>query len=111
MSRVAARLARLTQWAGPYATLVQMVLAGLAILSVSRLCLAAWQWERVSATGILGEMLVQGVRADLILLGYLLALPLLLAPFLAQRYSARAWKLFSISWALELLLLLLPVNL
>jgi phosphoglycerol transferase MdoB-like AlkP superfamily enzyme len=99
MKRTAAHLARLTQWAGPYATLLQMVVAGLLILSVSRLGLVAWQWERVSATGILGEILVQGVRADLILLGYLVALPLLLAPVLAQRYSARAWKTFAVAWA------------
>ena len=99
MNRIAGRIARLTQWAGPYATLLQMVLAGLAILSVSRLGLVAWQWERVRATGILGQIMAQGVRADLILLGYLLALPLALAPFLAQRYAARAWKLFSVAWA------------
>jgi len=111
MNRTAARLARLTQWAGPYATLVQMVLAGLVILSLSRIGLVAWQWERVSATGILGEILVQGVRADLILLGYLLALPLVLAPFLAQRYSARAWQLFTVTWASLALLFIIFMEL
>ncbi len=111
MKQTAARLARLTQWAGPYATLVQMVLAGLVILSVSRLGLVAWQWDRVSATGILGEIMVQGVRADLILLGYLLALPLVLAPFLAQRYSARAWQLFTVTWASLALLFIIFMEL
>ncbi|MYN02930.1 sulfatase-like hydrolase/transferase [Pseudoduganella sp. DS3] len=76
-----------------------MLVAGLLLLSVSRFALVAWQWDRVSATGIVGEILVQGVRADLILLGYLLVLPLLLAPVLAQRYSERAWKTFSVAWA------------
>lgn len=99
MNRAAARIARLTKWAGPYATLLQMLVAGLLLLSVSRFALVAWQWDRVSATGIVGEILVQGVRADLILLGYLLVLPLLLAPVLAQRYSERAWKTFSVAWA------------
>jgi len=87
MKQTAARLARLTQWAGPYATLVQMVLAGLVILSVSRLGLVAWQWERVSATGILGEIMVQGVRADLIMLGYLIVLPLVLSPLLSPEWN------------------------
>lgn len=99
MSHAAARIARLTRWAGPYATLLQMLVAGLLLLSISRLGLVAWQWERVSATGIVGEIIVQGVRADLILLGYLLVLPLLLAPVLAQRYSERAWKTFTVAWA------------
>lgn len=99
MNHAAARIARLTRWAGPYATLLQMLVAGLLLLSISRLGLVAWQWERVSATGIVGEIIVQGVRADLILLGYLLALPLLLAPLLAQRYSERAWKTFTVAWA------------
>ncbi|WP_229502838.1 LTA synthase family protein [Pseudoduganella guangdongensis] len=99
MNRAAVRIARLTKWAGPYATLLQMLVAGLLLLSVSRFALVAWQWDRVSATGIVGEILVQGVRADLILLGYLLVLPLLLAPVLAQRYSERAWKTFSVAWA------------
>lgn len=99
MDRAAARIARLTQWAGPYAILLQMVVAGLLILTASRIGLVAWQWERVSATGIVGEVLAQGMRADLILLGYLLVLPLLLAPLLAQRYSERAWKRLSVAWA------------
>jgi phosphoglycerol transferase MdoB-like AlkP superfamily enzyme len=95
----ARQIARWTQWMGPYATLVQMLVLGLAVLSTSRAALIIWQWERVKATGIVGQMLVQGVRADLILLGYLIMLPLLLAPLLAQRYAARFWKLFTVSWA------------
>ncbi|HEY1042935.1 MAG TPA: LTA synthase family protein [Telluria sp.] len=95
----AARLARATSWAGPYVSLVQMLLIGLAVLSLSRIALVAWQWDRVSATGIVDAILVQGVRADLILLGYFLALPLLLAPLLAHRFSARLWKTLTVSWA------------
>ncbi|MFD2367858.1 LTA synthase family protein [Pseudoduganella sp. GCM10020061] len=93
------RLARLSNWAGPYATLVQMLMVGLVFLSCSRLALVAWQWERVSATGIAGEIMLQGVRADLILLGYFFAIPLLLAPLLAHRFSARFWKPFTLAWA------------
>ena len=91
--------ASLTSWSGPYASLVHMLLIGLGALSIARCALMAWQWDRVRLSGIPGEMLVQGVRADLILLGYFLLIPLLLAPFLAHRRSARAWKTFTALWA------------
>lgn len=94
----ASRLARITQWAGPYAPLFQMLLIGLVLLSSFRVALIAWQWPRVAASHIVPEILVQGVRADLILLGYFLALPLLLAPLLAHRRSARLWRIVSTSW-------------
>ena len=93
------RLVRLTSAAGPYSTLLQMLLIGLAMLSLSRIGLMAWQWERVATTGISGQMLVQGVRADLILLGYCLLPPLALAPLLAHSRFARAWKGVTLSWA------------
>ena len=47
---------------GPYAPLAMMVLAGLAVLTASRLGLMLWQWERVAATGIAGTMLLQGLQ-------------------------------------------------
>lgn len=95
-----AGLARLTRWAGPYASLVQMLALGLALLSLSRIGLMLWQWERVAATGIASEMLLQGVRADLILLGYLLVLPLLLAPVLAHRATRQVWRVITVGWAI-----------
>jgi phosphoglycerol transferase MdoB-like AlkP superfamily enzyme len=95
----AAWLARFTLWAGPYAGVLQMVLLGLLILSLSRFGLVAWQWDRVAATGITPTLFLQGVRADLILLGYFLVLPLLLAPLLAHRAAARLWRTASVAWA------------
>jgi len=92
-------LARATLWAGPYAVLLQMLVLGLAILSLSRLGLAAWQWPRVRATGIDGLLFLQGLRADLILLGYFLAIPLLFAPLLAHRGAARFWRTGTLVWA------------
>jgi len=97
--RFSMRLANLTQWAGPYATPLQMLLMGLVVLSVSRIGLMAWQWDRVSATGLLVDMLVQGVRADLIVLGYFVAIPVLLAPFFAHKFAARLWRGFNVYWA------------
>ncbi|RYH14664.1 MAG: LTA synthase family protein [Alphaproteobacteria bacterium] len=76
-----------------------MLLLGLAILTVSRIALAAWQWERVHATGIAAALFLQGVRADLILLGYFIAVPLLLAPLFAHRFSARLWRAATVAWA------------
>src|SRR5450830_1014309 len=87
--RQAVTVARLTRWMGPYATLLQMLVLGLLALSISRIGLLLWQWDRVEATGILGRILVQGVRADLILLGYLLAIPLVLAPLFAHQKPPR----------------------
>ena len=45
-------LDRVTSWAGPYSLLLQLVLIGLAILSISRAALMGWQWERVAKSGI-----------------------------------------------------------
>ncbi|HEX8602504.1 MAG TPA: hypothetical protein VF774_07655, partial [Pseudoduganella sp.] len=84
---------------GPYLNLFFMLAAGLAMLSLSRLGLVAWQHDRVAATGIVGDIFLQGVRADLILLGYFTIVPLALAPFLAHRRTARLWAALTAWWA------------
>jgi len=99
ISSCSRRIASVTLWAGPYATILQMLLIGLVVLSLSRLGLMAWQWDRVMAADIVGKMILQGVRADLILLGYFVAIVVLLAPFLAHKISARLWWLFNLGWA------------
>ena len=104
-------LSRLTGWAGPYAVLLQMTVLGLALLSLSRLALMVWQWPRVEAAGIVGRMLVQGVRADLIMIGYLIVFPVLLAPLFAQRWSARAWRIGCAAWATVALVFILFMEL
>lgn len=104
--RSGARLEKLTRWAGPFAPLLQLLILGLVLLSLSRLGLVAWQWPRVAATAILGQILVQGVRADLILLGYLIAVPLVLAPLLAYRKTRRVWQLLTVSWTTFALILI-----
>ena len=111
LTKTAAKLERLTIWAGPFASLLQLLLLGLVIFSVSRVCLIAWQWERVAATGIVGRILVQGVRADLILLGYFIAVPLVLAPLLAYQRTLRLWKVISVGWATFTLIFILFMEL
>ncbi|WP_020653459.1 LTA synthase family protein [Massilia niastensis] len=88
-----------------------MLLIGLIVLSLSRLALVAWQWDRVQATGIPITVLVQGVRADLVLLGYALAIPLVSAPLFAYSYFARFWKLAAVSWATIALVFILFMEL
>ncbi len=87
------------RWTGQYLTLFHLLLAGLVALSVSRLALVIWQWERVSGAGIVVSTLIQGVRADLILLGYLLVIPLAFAPLAAFRLTAKWWHLATAWWA------------
>jgi phosphoglycerol transferase MdoB-like AlkP superfamily enzyme len=98
-ARFSARLAHVTLWAGPFSTPLQMLLIGLVFLSASRVGLVTWQWDRVRAAGNLGEILLQGMRADSILLGYFIAIPVLLAPFFAHRFAASRWRVFNVCWA------------
>lgn len=70
------------------------------VLSLSRLGLIFWQFERVTAAGDIATMLVQGVRADLIFIGLWLALPLLLAPLLARCGSFKIWIQLNHVWLL-----------
>ncbi|NHZ91108.1 sulfatase-like hydrolase/transferase [Massilia sp. CCM 8733] len=87
------------RWTGQYLTLVHLLLAGLVILSASRLALVIWQWDRVSGAAIVVSTFVQGIRADLILLGYLLLVPLALAPLSAFRPVQKWWNSGTAWWA------------
>lgn len=49
---IAAYVLRLNKWAGPFSSIMLTLLIGLATLSISRIGLVAWQWDRVQATGI-----------------------------------------------------------
>ena len=73
-------------------SLYQPVLATGAFLLLMfflfRLLFMAWFWSRVSETGGVGYILIQGLRFDLITLGILLGLPAVLLTLLAP------WRLF-----------------
>ncbi len=76
------------------------------MLSLSRIGLMLWQNERVAATGLWAEMLLQGFRVDIIQLS-LLCLPLvLLAPLLATRLSWRFWRRLAAFWVILAIALL-----
>ena len=85
---------------GPFAPLVAMILLGLLILSASRLGLVIWKFDRVSVTGKLAEILLQGVRVDVIQLCLLALVPLLFAPLLAIKRFFKAWQIFTYFWVI-----------
>lgn len=85
---------------GPFLSLFIFTISVLVILSLSRFWLLFWQFERATAAGDIGIMLLQGVRADLIFIGLWLALPLLLAPLLARAGSFKVWLKLNHLWLL-----------
>ncbi|PKO92608.1 MAG: sulfatase [Betaproteobacteria bacterium HGW-Betaproteobacteria-1] len=94
------------QFSGFYAPLLALYLVALPILSLSRAGLMLWQSERVAATGIWPEMLLQGLRVDIIQLGLLVIIPLLLAPLFFHRQAWSWWRRFTFFWVLACIILL-----
>ena len=97
---------RLSNKLGPFAPLAAMLLLGLVILSASRFGLILWKFDRVNATGKLAEILLQGVRADIIQLSLLALIPLLLAPLLAIKQFFKLWQIFTYFWVIACIVLL-----
>src|SRR5690606_15914881 len=91
---------------GFYAPLLALYLVALPILSLSRAGLMLWQSERVAATGIWPEMLLQGLRVDIIQLGLLVIIPLLLAPLFFHRKAWNWWRHFTFFWVVACITLL-----
>jgi len=63
----------------------------LLALSLSRLLLLAWYWDRVAVVEGTWFILLQGVRFDIVLMGMLLGPALLAAPWLSGRKTAVRW--------------------
>jgi phosphoglycerol transferase MdoB-like AlkP superfamily enzyme len=97
---------RLSNKLGPFAPLAAMILLALLILSLSRIGLVLWKFERAANTGKLIEILLQGVRVDLIQLGLMLLIPLLLAPIFAISRLFRVWQKFTYFWTVSCIVLL-----
>ncbi len=83
-----------------------MLLLGVILLSISRLGLVLWKLDHVTATGKLAEIMLQGVRVDIILLSLLVLIPLLFAPILATRRFFKAWQKFTYAWVMLAIVLL-----
>lgn len=92
---------------GPYAPIVVMILLGLLLLSLSRLGLVFWQYERVANTGKIMSVLLNGIRVDIIQLCLLSLIPLLLAPILATKRFFNTWRRFTYVWVIAAIALLL----
>lgn len=84
----------------PYALLLQMALLMLLVLSISRLGLVLWQYERVSAVTSPFWLMLHGVRADLIILGIWLAPAALVSLILLLPGTLAFWRKFCYCWVL-----------
>jgi len=73
----------------------RVMLLLLLVLSLSRLAIIAWYWDRVVVTDGIGFILIQGIRFDLVLMGLILGPALVAAPWTAGRkFAATFWRLY-----------------
>ena len=91
---------------GPFAPLFAMLIMGLIVLSLSRIALIIWKFERVVSTEKIVEILLQGVRVDIMQLCLIALVPLLLAPILALPRLFKIWQKFTYAWVVVALVLL-----
>ncbi|RLA42052.1 MAG: LTA synthase family protein, partial [Gammaproteobacteria bacterium] len=87
-------------WAIP---VVAFFLCLLIFLSLSRVLLLTWQFDRVSETGGAAFILLQGLRFDLILLAGLLIIPVTLLPLLVTN----RWSMKPTIWLFKAYLLVI----
>jgi phosphoglycerol transferase MdoB-like AlkP superfamily enzyme len=79
--------------------LLRMYLLSLLFLTASRALLMSWQWDRVEPTNQWISMLVQGVRADLIIVSFWVLIPVLLLPLWRPNQWQQAWSKFTYCWS------------
>ncbi len=96
---------------GPYRYLIRTAALGLVLLSLCRIGLVIWLYDRVAKTDLLWHVLLQGIRADIIVIGLLLLLPVLLVPLASMRGLGKLWFGFSYYWCLTALVLLVFMEL
>lgn len=95
----------------PYRPLVIGWLLGLLVLSLSRAILFACYFERVGAFENWPLLLLSGVRADLIMTGWLIIIPLVLAPLLLVKPLQAVWRGVTAVWMVSSVALLLFMEL
>ena len=67
----------------------------LGLLTLSRLALVAWQWQRVIDADMLANIFIQGLRFDMVMVGIVMLFPtLLLLPLATSRPLLKVWKVF-----------------
>ena len=75
---------RIKRTLGPAWPFMCFLLLNLTLLSLSRLGLAVWHFERVTDTGGWGHLLLQGLRVDASTMGWLFGVPMVLTMILAD---------------------------
>jgi phosphoglycerol transferase MdoB-like AlkP superfamily enzyme len=99
---------KFNRFLGPYQPIVILYVIGLSVLSLSRVGLALWQAERISATGIHWvTFFLQGFRADIIQVSLLCVPLLVMVPVLANRWTWPLFRLLSYAWLLLAVLFLI----
>ncbi len=83
---------------GPYIYLVRMAALSLLVLSISRVALVGWNYERVEVAGNLTSIFIQGVRADIILTCFWLLIPVLCVPLFAWSRWTTIWFKGTHAW-------------
>ncbi|EMQ2877061.1 LTA synthase family protein [Vibrio navarrensis] len=84
---------------GPLQPILAFAIVALGILSTSRVLLAVWQADRVSAAEGWLNLIVQGVRVDIATLSWLFILPALLAAlFPVQGIFGKIWRTLLRLW-------------
>jgi phosphoglycerol transferase MdoB-like AlkP superfamily enzyme len=105
-SSPAQKLWHFTQKFDAYAPLLVMFIIGLIVLSASRFGLVLWKFHRVSSTGQLAAIFIQGIRVDIIQLCLLSLIPLLLMPVFAIAKWWRGWQCLTYVWVTVAIVLL-----
>ena len=96
---------------GPYIHLARMAFLSLVILSVSRVGLVLWNYDRVANTGSFVSIFLLGARADIILVSLWLLTPVCCVPILAWRRWSNLWFKFTYLWCLIGLVIILFLEL
>lgn len=88
---------------------LRFVVGMLLLLTLSRLALSIWLWDRVSSAGGLAPVMLGGLRIDLCMIAMLAVLPAVLAPW----FGHMRWPTWITAWwfrVAAMLLVLLEVS-
>lgn len=104
-------MSRLFYKLGDTGKILLVMVSGLLLLSLSRLGLLLWQWQRVSESEIGFELMFQGLRADLIMVSMLMVPVVLLFPLGGIKILRPVWQKLFLLWTVLILTLLLFMEL
>src|SRR6056300_562559 len=95
----------------PYQVFIKAYFLGLIFFSLSRLMLILWQIDAVLATDQLMNIFLQGVRVDLMQLGFMLVIPMLLFPVnLIHKNLSSFYQNFTQYWIVISFILLVIIE-